>query len=171
MHDARREARSAATGELVPLEEQDRTAWNHESIAEGCALAQEALSQRGFGAYALQAAIAALHGEAGSVASTDWVQIVGLYDVLMRLEPSPVVALNRAVAIAMRDGPEAGLDLIEPLLPQLPDYYAASAAAADLCRRSGRLDAARVHYYCAIALVRQEPERRLLLRQLTELDS
>ncbi len=105
------------------------------------------------------------------MATTDWVQIVGLYDVLLRVEPGPVVALNRAVAIAMRDGPETGLDLIEPLLEQLPDYYAASAAAADLCRRSGRIDAARAHYHSAIALVRQEPERRLLLRRLTELGS
>ena len=169
LHDARREARSSATGELVPLEEQDRAHWNHDLIDEGCALAQEALSQPGFGAYSLQAAIAALHGEADSVATTDWDQVIGLYDVLMRLEPSPVIELNRAVAIAMRDGPEAGLDLVEPLLEQLPGYYAASAAAADLYRRSGRLGDARKHYNVAIGLVRQEPERRFLHRRLNEM--
>lgn len=168
LHDARRRTRISPEGELIPLEEQNRSDWNHPLIAEGCALAQAALSQRGFGTYALQAAIAALHGEADSVATTDWVQIVGLYDALMRLEPSPVVALNRAVAIAMRDGPEVGLDLVEPLLVQLPGYYAVSAAAADLCRRCGRLNEARQHYHNALALVRQEPERRFLQRRLSE---
>ena len=168
LHDARRAARSTAAGELVPLEEQDRALWNREAIAEGCALAQAALSLRGFGAYALQAAIAALHGEATRADRTDWPQIVGLYDALLRIEPSPVIALNRAVAVAMRDGPEAGLALIEPLLPALLGYPAAPAAAADLCRRAGRLQEAQAHYRAAAALARQEPERRFLLRRLAE---
>lgn len=168
LHDARRDARASAAGELVPLEEQDRSRWNHGAIAEGCALAEAALAQHGFGAYALQAAIAAVHGEAPSTAATDWAQIVGLYDALLRIEPSPVIALNRAVAVAMRDGPEAGLALIEPLLPALPGYHAASAAAADLCRRAGRLQDAQAHYRAAAALARQEPERRFLLRRLAE---
>ncbi|MFL6664485.1 MAG: RNA polymerase sigma factor [Rhizobacter sp.] len=168
LHDARREARATAAGELVPLEEQDRSRWNRAAIAEGCALAEAALSQPGFGSYALQAAIAALHGEAPSTAATDWAQIVGLYDALLRIEPSPVIALNRAVALAMRDGPEAGLALVEPLLPVLPGYHAAPAAAADLCRRAGRRRDAQAHYRAAVALARQEPERRLLLRRLAE---
>jgi RNA polymerase sigma-70 factor (ECF subfamily) len=126
------------------------------------------LSQRGFGAYALQAAIAALHGEAASAAATDWPQIVGLYDALLRLEPSPVIALNRAVAVAMRDGPEAGLALIEALLPALPGYHPAPAAAADLCRRAGRLSEAQTYYRAAAALAQQEPERRFLLNRLAE---
>ncbi len=170
LHDARRAARATAAGELVPLEEQDRARWNRSAIAEGCALAEAALSQRGFGAYALQAAIAAVHAEAPSAAATDWPQIVGLYDALLRIEPSPVIGLNRAVAVAMRDGPEAGLALIEPLLslPALADYHAAPAAAADLCRRAGRLHDAKAHYRAAAALARQEPERRFLLRRLAE---
>jgi RNA polymerase sigma-70 factor, ECF subfamily len=168
LHDARRTARATATGELVPLEDQDRSLWSRGAIAEGSALAEQALSQRGFGSYTLQAAIAALHGEASSAASTDWPQIVGLYDALLRIEPSPVIALNRAVAVAMRDGPEAGLALIEPLLPALPGYHAAPAAAADLCRRAGRLHEAQAHYRAAAALARQEPERRFLLRRLAE---
>jgi RNA polymerase sigma-70 factor, ECF subfamily len=168
LHDARRAARANAAGELVPLEEQDRGLWHHDAIAEGCTLAEHALSQRGFGTYALQAAIAALHGEAPTASATDWTQIVGLYDVLFHIEPSPVIALNRAVAVAMRDGPEAGLALIEPLLPALPGYHAAPAAAADLCRRAGRLHEAQAHYRAAAALARQEPERRFLLRRLAE---
>ncbi len=168
LHDARRAARSSSVGDFVPLEEQDRTLWNQEAIREGSALVEAALSQHGFGAYALQAAIAALHGEAASTDLTDWPQIVGLYDALLRIEPSPVIALNRAVAVAMRDGPQAGLALIEPLLPMLPAYYAAPAAAADLYRRAGRLQDAERHYQTAITLVRQEAERRFLLRRLTE---
>ena len=170
LHDARRAARSTAAGELVPLEEQDRALWNRAAIDEGCALAEAALSQPGFGAYALQAAIAALHGEAASAAATDWPQIVGLYDALLRTEPSPVIALNRAVAVAMRDSPEAGLALIEPLLPVLAGYHAAPAAAADLCRRAGRFNDAALHYRSAAALARQEPERRFLLRRLAEVE-
>jgi RNA polymerase sigma-70 factor, ECF subfamily len=168
LHDARRDARANAAGELVPLEEQDRRLWHHDAIAEGCTLAEHALSQRGFGTYALQAAIAALHGEAPTASATDWTQIVGLYDVLFHIEPSAVIALNRAVAVAMRDGPDAGLALIEPLLPALPGYHAAPAAAADLCRRAGRLHEAQAHYRAAAALARQEPERRFLLRRLAE---
>lgn len=170
LHDARRAARTTEDGELVPLEAQDRTLWNHDAISEGCRLAEQALSQRGFGAYALQAAIAAVHGESPSAAATDWPQIVGLYDALLRIEPGPVIALNRAVAVAMRDGPEAGLALIEPLLPILAGYPSAPAAAADLCRRAGRLQDAQAHYRAAAALARQEPERRFLLRKQVELD-
>ena len=169
LHDARRAARSSADGELVPLDEQDRSRWDRGAIAEGGALAHAALSRRGFGAYALQAAIAAVHAEAASAAETDWPQIVGLYDALLRLEPSPVIALNRAVAVAMRDGPEAGLALVEPLLPVLPGYHAAAAAAAELCRRAGRLREAEAHYRAAIALARLEPERRALERRLAKL--
>ena len=168
LHDARRTARSSPAGELVPLEEQDRALWDRDVITEGCALAESALSQRGFGVYALQAAIAALHGEAVSAAETDWPQIVGLYDALLRIEPSPVIALNRAVAVAMRDGPEAGLALIEPLLPELTGYHAAPAALADLCRRAGRMREAETHYRAAAALARHEPERRFLLRRLAQ---
>jgi RNA polymerase sigma-70 factor, ECF subfamily len=171
LHDARRSARATPTGDLVPLEAQDRSRWNGGAIAEGCALAEAALSQRGFGAYALQAAIAAVHAEAPTAAATDWPQIVGLYDALLRVEPSPVVALNRAVAVGMRDGPEAGLALIEPLLslPALADYHAAPAAAADLCRRAGRRHEAAAHYRVAASLARQEPERRFLLSRLAEM--
>ncbi len=169
LHDARRAARSSAAGELVPLEAQDRALWNRGAITEGCALAEEALSRPGFGAYALQAAIAALHAEAASTAETDWPQIVGLYDAALRIEPSPVIALNRAVAVAMRDGPDAGLALIAPLMPLLTGYYAAPAAMADLCRRAGRLSEARANYRLAADLARQAPERRLLLRRLAEL--
>ncbi|WP_088282316.1 RNA polymerase sigma factor [Ideonella sp. A 288] len=168
LHNARRAARRTATGDLVPLDEQDRTLWDREAITEGAALVDAALRQHGFGAYTLQAAIAALHGEAARAADTDWPQIIGLYDVLLRVEPSPVIALNRAVAVAMRDGPEAGLALIEPLLPALAGYHAAPAAAADLCRRAGRLHDAQAHYRAAVALARQEPERRVLLRRLAE---
>jgi RNA polymerase sigma-70 factor, ECF subfamily len=169
LHDARRDARATAEGELVPLDEQDRSRWNRAAIDEGSALAEDALSRPGFGAYALQAAIAALHAEAPSAEATDWPQIVGLYDALLRVEPSPVIALNRAVAVAMRDGAEAGLALVAPLLAALPGYHAASAAAAELCRRARRLPEAAAHYRAAIALARQEPERRVLLRRLAEL--
>ena len=179
LHDSRRAARATHDGELVALEDQDRSLWNQAAIAEGCALAQDALarpaswqatrSPAAFGAYALQAAIAAVHAEAASASVTDWPQIVGLYDVLLRVEPSPVIALNRAVAVGMRDGPEAGLALIEPLLPALPGYHAGPAAAADLCRRAGRLPEAAAHYRAAVALARQEPERRFLMRRLADL--
>lgn len=169
LHDARRAARSTPDGELVRLEEQNRALWNAPAIAEGCALAEQALSRPGFGAYALQAAIAAVHGEAASVQATDWPQIVGLYDALLRVEPSPVIALNRAVAVAMRDGPLAGLASVDPLLPALPGYAPAQAAAAELCRRAGFLDRAREHYHQALELTRQEPDCRFLLKRLEEL--
>ncbi len=169
LHHARSAARCTAEGDLVPLEAQDRTRWDREAIAEGAALAETALRQRGFGPYALQAAIAAVHAEAAQATATDWPQIVGLYDALLRTEPSPVVALNRAVAVAMRDGLEAGLALIGPLLPTLPGYHLAPAAMADLCRRAGRIEAAREHYRAALALAQQAPERRFLMRRLAEL--
>ncbi|MES2715227.1 MAG: DUF6596 domain-containing protein [Pseudomonadota bacterium] len=167
--DARRAARRSADGALVPLDAQDRSLWDAAQLGEGCALAEAALRQPGFGAYALQAAIAAVHAEAPSAAATDWPQIVGLYDALLRTEPSPVIALNRAVAVAMRDGPEAGLALLRPLLPLLEAYPAAPAAAADLCRRAGLLDEARGHYRAAVALARQAPERAYLAAQLAAL--
>ena len=167
--DARRAARIGADGALVPLAQQDRGRWDAALIAEGSSLAEAALRQGGFGAYALQAAIAAVHAEAACAEATDWPQIVGLYDALLRVEPTPVVALNRAVAVAMRDGPEAGLALLRPVLPQLAGYPAAPAAAAELCRRAGRLDEARVHYRAAVALARQSPERAPLAAQLAAL--
>jgi RNA polymerase sigma-70 factor (ECF subfamily) len=170
--DARRPARrpaDGAAGVFVPLDAQDRRLWDAALIAEGSALAEAALRQGGFGAYALQAAIAALHAEAASSDATDWPQIIGLYDALLRLEPTPVVALNRAVAVAMRDGPVAGLALLRPLLPALAGYPAASAAAADLCRRAGQIDEARAHYRTAVALARQAPERAHLAAQLAAL--
>jgi len=168
LHDSRRAARHTAGGELVPLEAQDRSLWDRSAIAEGSALVESALSQHGFGAYALQAAIAALHAESESAEATDWPQIVGLYDALLRVEPSAVIALNRGVAVAMRDGPEAGLPLVEPLLGELPGYLPAHAAMADLCRRAGRMADARTHYGLAAALARREPERRFLLQRLAD---
>lgn len=167
--DARRAARLDARGALVPLDRQDRRRWDGALIAEGCALAEAALRQGGIGPFALQAAIAAVHAEAPSADTTDWPQITGLYDALLRLEPTPVVALNRAVAVAMRDGAAAGLALLRPLLPQLAGYPAASAAAADLCRRAGLIDEARAHYRDAVALARQAPERAHLAAQLAAL--
>jgi RNA polymerase sigma-70 factor (ECF subfamily) len=171
LHEARRAARSSLAGELVLLEDQDRALWNRAQIVEGAALVERALASRRFGPYALQAAIAAVHAEAASAAATDWTQIVGLYDVLARIEPSPVVALNRAAAIAMRDGPAAGLALIDALLARgaLADYPLAHSARAELCRRLGRPEAARAAYARALALARQEPERRFLTRRLEEL--
>lgn len=172
LHESRREARNLPNGDLVLLDDQDRSLWKRELIAEGCALAERALSSRRFGAYALQAAIAAVLAEAPSAAETDWPQIVGLYDVLLRFAASPVVALNRAVAVAMRDGPEFGLTLIDALLEQgeLADYRWAHAARADLCRRLGRKEDARSAYLRALELNRQLPERRFLERRLAELD-
>ena len=171
LHEARRTARTSAGGELVLLEDQDRARWNRPQIAEGAALVERALGSRRFGPYALQAAIAAVHAEAPSAAATDWAQIVGLYDVLARIEPSPVVALNRAAAVAMRDGPAAGLALIDAILArgELADYPLAHSARAELCRRLGRPEAARVAYARALGLARQEPERQFLARRLREL--
>lgn len=170
LHEARRPARSSATGEIVLLEAQDRSLWNREMIAEGGSLVMQALQSRRFGPYTLQAAIAAVHAEAADAARTDWGQIVGLYDVLLRADPSPVVELNRAVAVAMRDGPEAGLALVDGLLAagELDGYHLAHAARADLCRRLGRLDEARQSYQRAHALTRLEPERRFLESRLRE---
>jgi RNA polymerase sigma-70 factor (ECF subfamily) len=171
LQESRRVARTSPAGDLVLLNDQDRSLWNREQIAEGKTLVERALSSRRFGPYALQAAIAAVHAEASNAAATDWAQIVGLYDVLVRAEPSPVVELNRAVAVAMRDGPEAGLALIDAILARgdLAEYHLAHAARADLCRRLGRTAEARASYDRALALARQEPERRFLQRRLTEL--
>jgi len=172
LHESRRAARTSPTGELILLESQDRSLWNQELIAEGKALVQRALASRRFGPYTLQAAIAAVHAEAPSVAETNWGQIVGVYDVLSRVNPSPVVELNRAVAVAMRDGPAAGLALIDGILARgdLADYHLAHAARADLCRRLGRAADARDSYQQALALARQEPERRFLEGRLAELE-
>jgi RNA polymerase sigma-70 factor (ECF subfamily) len=169
LQESRRAARSSPSGELVLLEDQDRGLWNRALIAEGVALTTKALKTRFFGPYSLQAAIAAVHAEAPSAAATDWSEIIGLYDVLARLDPSPVVALNRAVAIAMRDGPQAGLILVESLLPALSTYHLAHAVHADLCRRAGMEQEAIASYRKALSLARQEPERRFLERRLNEL--
>jgi RNA polymerase sigma-70 factor (ECF subfamily) len=171
LHDARRVSRMNAAGELVPLEEQDRSQWNKQQIKEGVALVERALSSRGFGPYALQAAIAAVHAEAPSAGATDWRQIAGLYEVLLKAEPSPVIELNRAAAIAMRDGPEHGLALIDAILARgdLHEYHLAHAARADLLRRLGRNTQAREAYKRALALAVEDPERRLLERRLREL--
>jgi RNA polymerase sigma-70 factor (ECF subfamily) len=169
LHESRRAARVDAGGDLVPLEEQDRSLWNRELIAEGVALVREALLSRRFGAYTLQAAISAVHAEAPGPEATGWREIVGLYDVLLGFEPSPVIRLNRAVAVAMRDGPAAGLALVEPLLAgELQQYHLAHAAMADLCRRMGDFARARDAYGRALALAKQEPERRFLLRRLQQ---
>lgn len=172
LHESRRPARTSADGDLIVLEDQDRRLWDRTLIAQGTALVERALLSRRFGPYTLQAAISAVHAEADSAAATDWPQIVALYDVLLSLQPSPVVALNRAVAIAMRDGPEAGLALVDGLLAggALNDYHLAHAARADLCRRLGRHDEARTAYRRVLELARQEPERRYIERRLAELD-
>jgi len=171
LHESRRTARASAAGEMVLLDEQDRSLWNRALIEEGAALVMRALSSRRFGPYTLQAAIAAVHAEAKDAASTDWAQIAGLYEVLLRADPSPVVALNRAVAIAMRDGPAAGLPLIEAILARgdLADYHLAHAARADLCRRLGQTAEARASYERALSLARQAPERQFLERRLAAL--
>lgn len=171
LQESRRAARVSAEGELIRLEDQDRSLWNREQIAEGVALVEQALSSGRFGPYALQAAIAAVHAEAEDAAATDWAQIVGLYDVLMRIAPSPVVELNRAVAVAMRDGPEAGLALIDAILDrgELQNYHLAHAARAELYQRLARTTEARAAYEQALALVRQETERRFLEKQLEAL--
>jgi RNA polymerase sigma-70 factor (ECF subfamily) len=170
LHDARREARTAPDGALILLDDQDRSRWNREQIAEGCALVERALASRRFGPFTLQAAIAAVHAEARSSADTDWRQIVGLYDVLLRAEPSPVVELNRAAAIAMRDGPEAGLVLVDGILGrgELADYPLAHSARADLCRRAGKRAESIASYRRALELTQQEPGRRFLERRLAE---
>jgi RNA polymerase sigma-70 factor (ECF subfamily) len=171
LHESRRAARTSASGELVLLDDQDRSRWNREQIAEGLTLVERALASRRIGPYTLHAAIAGAHATAASASATDWAQIAGLYDVLLRADPSPVVELNRAVAIAMRDGPLAGLALIDAILArgELQDYPLAHSARADLCRRLGRTAEARAAYERALALARQEPERRFLARRLQAL--
>jgi len=170
LHDARRAARASPDGELVLLDDQDRSLWNRAQIAEGGALVERAIATRRFGPYTLQAAIAAVHAEAPDAAATDWEEIVALYDLLLRLLPTPVVELNRAAAVAMRDGPAAGLPLIDALLArgELRDYHLAHAARADLCRRLGRAAEARASYERALELARLDPERRFLERRLRE---
>jgi RNA polymerase sigma-70 factor (ECF subfamily) len=171
LHESRRPARTSPTGELILLDDQDRSLWSHEQIAQGTALVERALASRRIGPYTLQAAIAAVHAEAPAAAATDWGQIVGLYDVLVRAEPSPVVELNRAAAVAMRDGPAAGLALIDAILSrgELTDYPLAHSARAELCRRLGKTGDARASYARALGLTRQEPQRRFLERRLAEL--
>jgi RNA polymerase sigma-70 factor (ECF subfamily) len=171
LQESRRAARTSPGGDLILLEDQDRSLWHRDQIAEGLSLVEGALSSGRFGVYTLQAAIAAVHAEAGDAAKTDWGQIVALYDVLLRVDPSTVVELNRAVAVAMRDGPLAGLQLIENLLNRgdLTDYHLAHSARAELCRRLERTEEARQAYERALTLVRQEPERRFLERRLNTL--
>jgi RNA polymerase sigma-70 factor (ECF subfamily) len=173
LHESRREARMSPSGDLVLLDEQDRSLWNREMIAEGVRLVERALSSGRAGPYAIQAAIAAVHAEAPDAASTDWGEIVGLYDVLARIDPSPVIELNRAVAIAMRDGPAAGLALVEGILArgELRDYRLAHAARAEFCRRLGRAAEARASFERALALTKQGPERRFLERRIAQLTS
>ena len=171
LQDSRREARTTPEGDLVPLEEQNRATWSRRRIAEGTVLVRRALSQGRFGPYAIQAAIAAVHAQAPSVAATDWAQIVGLYDLLLQIIPSPVIELNRAAAVAMRDGPEDGLLLVDGILDrgELDSYHLAHAVRADLCRRLGNVAEARASYERALDLAEQEPERRFLARRLAGL--
>jgi len=171
LHESRRRTRTSTSGELILLSDQDRSLWDRAHIAEGAALVERALASRRIGPYTLQAAIAAVHAEAPSASATDWPQIVGLYDVLMRAAPSPVIELNRAAAVAMRDGPMAGLALIDAILArgELADYSPAHSARAELCRRLGKTDDARESYERALRLTRQEPQRRFLERRLAEL--
>jgi RNA polymerase sigma-70 factor, ECF subfamily len=171
LQESRRTARTSSTGDLILLEDQDRSHWNQDYIAEGKALIRRSLSSQQFGSYTLQAAIAAVHSEAASAATTDWAQIVALYDVLFQIERSPIVGLNRAIAVAMRDGALAGLQQIDAILAQgdLSSYHLAHAARADLCRRLGRTADARASYQRALALVKQEPEQRFLEKRLDEL--
>jgi RNA polymerase sigma-70 factor (ECF subfamily) len=168
LHESRRATRTSPQGELVLLADQDRSRWDRELIAEGTALVHRALASRRFGPYTLQAAIAAVHALAPSAEATDWTQIVGLYDVLLLADPSPVIELNRAAALAMRDGPAAGLALVDAILGrgELGDYHLAHATRADLCRRLGRAEDARASYERALALATQEPERRFLQRRI-----
>jgi RNA polymerase sigma-70 factor (ECF subfamily) len=172
LHDSRRDARASADGELIVLEDQDRSRWNRASIDEGTALVRRALSSARFGPYTIQAAIAAVHADAPTPEATDWSEIVGLYGVLLSMSPSPIIELNRAVAIAMRDGPEAGLRLVDAILERgdLTEYRLAHAARADLCRRLGRTADARISYERALKLTRQEPERRFLMRRLADVE-
>jgi RNA polymerase sigma-70 factor (ECF subfamily) len=171
LHESRRTARTSQAGDLILLEDQDRSLWNRDQIVEGRALVARAFGSPPVGAYAVQAAIASVHAISPRAAETDWPQIVALYDLLVQAEPSPVVELNRAVAVAMRDGPAAGLELIDAILAQgnLADYHLAHAARADLCRRIGKTSAAQQAYERALELAKQEPERRFLEGRLREL--
>jgi len=173
LHESRRPARTSANGELVLLDEQDRSLWDAALIAEGCALVEQALGTRRFGPYGLQAAIAAVHAEASRADETDWPQIVGLYDVLLRAAPSPVIELNRAVALAMRDGPLAGLQQVEGILArgELLDYHWVHSARGEFCRQLGRVEEARAAYEKALSLTQQAPEKRFLEQRLAELQS
>lgn len=170
LQESRRKARATEDGDIILLEDQDRSLWDRSLIAEGQALAARSLSTRRFGAYTVQAAIAAVHSNAISADKTDWPQIVALYDALLSMNSSPIIELNWAVAVAMRDGPESGLTLIDAILARgdLADYHLSHAARGELCRRAGRLDDARLAYQLAISLARQEPERRFLTRRLSE---
>ncbi len=172
LHESRRQARTSANGDLVLLEQQDRSLWNHDLIKEGITLVERALASKRIGPYILQAAISAVHAEAPSAENTDWAQIVALYDLLMRIEPSPIIELNRAVAVAMHDGPAKGLELVDVLLErgELAQYHLAHATRADFCRRLNRKEEARASYQLALALAKQEPERRFLGKRLEELD-
>jgi RNA polymerase sigma-70 factor (ECF subfamily) len=171
LQESRRVARTSPAGDLILLEDQDRALWNRDQITEGKALVEKALSLRRFGAYTLQAAIAAVHADASDAAATNWARIVSFYDVLLRVHPSPVVELNRGVAVAMRDGPDAGLALIDAILARgdLADYHWTHSARADLWRRKGSTAKARASYETALTLARQEAERRFLERRLAEL--
>lgn len=171
LHDSRRQARIDPDGDIILLEDQDRSIWNRDQITEGIGLVERALSSGRFGAYTLQAAIAAVHAEAESPKQTDWEQIVALYDVLLRAVSSPVIELNRAVAVAMRDGAAAGLLLVDEILSRgdLSDYHLAYSAKADLCRRLGKMEEARSAYQHALSLTKQEPERRFLQKRLQDI--
>ncbi|HYK88961.1 MAG TPA: RNA polymerase sigma factor [Acidobacteriota bacterium] len=171
LQESRRVARTSSSGELILLNDQDRSLWNRAQIMEGSMLVSRALSSGRIGSYALQAAIAAVHAKAPSAAATDWTRIVELYDLLLRADHSPVIELNRAVAVAMRDGPSAGLTLIDAILARgdLSDYHLAHSARADLCRRLGKSEEAKASYRRAFSLTRQEPERKFLKRRLDEL--
>ena len=171
LHESRRLARTSPTGDLILLEDQDRTLWNREMIKEGLSLIQRAFSSNRFGTYTLQAAIAAVHARASTPDETDWAEIVGLYSLLMRVNPSPIVELNRAVAVAMRDGPGAGLEAIDTILDRgdLTDYHLAHSARAELCMRLGKNDEARASWERALNLAQQDPERRFIERKLREL--
>ena len=171
LHESRRTARTSATGELVLLDQQDRSLWNRDLIKDGIALVERSLSSRRFGPYTIQAAIAAVHAESPNASATDWAQIVALYGLLIQADPSPVIELNRAVAVAMRDGPLAGLELIDAILArgELKNYYLAHSAQADFCRRLGRTEEAQASYQRALNLTQQEPERRFLEGRLREL--
>jgi RNA polymerase sigma-70 factor (ECF subfamily) len=173
LHESRRDTRTSADGELVLLDDQDRSRWNREMIGEGIALVDQALRSRQFGPYTLQAAIAAVHAEAPSAAETDWSEIVGLYDVLLRADPSPVIELNRAAAVAMRDGPLLGIRLIDGLLArgELGNYALAHSARAELCRKLGWTAEAIESYRSALRLISQEPQRRFIERRLDELSA